>query len=342
MRVDTLCSSYQELLLDIDIFGKLVSAPQVSREELKRVLFDEIHKTKPIPKLEDERYKLSKQVSEEYDITNDFEPELDDSEEVICLDDFIEDDNYSDSLPCKGEESISSEELEEKIEETPSEFSTRDRSSCIRCSGFTETNSWGSAGIEEHVEYSEEVEELEEEYGEYSDDEEDAEASTEYSDGDEDIDEEYNEYSDEDEEDANEEYEEYSDEAGDLGDEYSDKGASTEEYEGYEEYSDEDTLDDNEYEENSEDYPSTSDIASQESTDAVEIPPIVLPSLETQVGGINTSPPVVDNEPKDLLEFLRKYPRSEISFVLGYFSKKEIEKNLLTGRVVKRGSKLYF
>lgn len=48
-----------------------------------------------------------------------------------------------------------------------------------------------------------------------------------------------------------------------------------------------------------------------------------------------------EDEPKDLREFLRKHPHSEVSFVLKYFSKKELQKAIMSGRVIKKGSKLH-
>lgn len=48
-----------------------------------------------------------------------------------------------------------------------------------------------------------------------------------------------------------------------------------------------------------------------------------------------------EGEPKDLREFLRKHPHSEVSFVLKYFSKKELQKAIMSGRVIKKGSKLH-
>ena len=48
-----------------------------------------------------------------------------------------------------------------------------------------------------------------------------------------------------------------------------------------------------------------------------------------------------EDEPKDLREFLRKHPHSEVSFVLKYFSKKELQKAIMSGRIIKKGSKLH-
>lgn len=64
----TLYNSYDEYNIDMDILGKVVSIPQLSRDELKEVVFKELQETHPIPKLEDERYKLSRLVDEDYQI----------------------------------------------------------------------------------------------------------------------------------------------------------------------------------------------------------------------------------------------------------------------------------
>lgn len=68
MQVTTLYSSYDEYNIDMDILGKVVSIPQLSRNELKEIVFKELQETHPIPKLEDERYKLSRPVDEDYKI----------------------------------------------------------------------------------------------------------------------------------------------------------------------------------------------------------------------------------------------------------------------------------
>lgn len=68
MQVTTLYSSYDEYNIDMDILGKVVSIPQLSRDELKEIVFKELQETHPIPKLEDERYKLSRPVDEDYKI----------------------------------------------------------------------------------------------------------------------------------------------------------------------------------------------------------------------------------------------------------------------------------
>ena len=49
----------------------------------------------------------------------------------------------------------------------------------------------------------------------------------------------------------------------------------------------------------------------------------------------------VIEEPKDIREFLRKYPHSDIDFVLKYFTRKDIQSALAKGRVIKKGNKLH-
>lgn len=48
-----------------------------------------------------------------------------------------------------------------------------------------------------------------------------------------------------------------------------------------------------------------------------------------------------DEEPKDLRSFLRKHPHCEMSVVYKYFTKKEVQNALLTGKVVKKGTQLH-
>jgi hypothetical protein len=51
---------------------------------------------------------------------------------------------------------------------------------------------------------------------------------------------------------------------------------------------------------------------------------------------------IQEDEPKDLLQFLRKHPKCEVEYALKYFSKREIEKNIMIGRIIKKNGKLYF
>ena len=88
----TLYNSYDEYNIDMDILGKVVSIPQLSRDELKEVVFKELQETHPIPKLEDERYKLSRLVDEDYQIqVENYAKEFED--EDISVDDLGEDED---------------------------------------------------------------------------------------------------------------------------------------------------------------------------------------------------------------------------------------------------------
>lgn len=89
MQVMTLYDSYDEYNIDMDILGKVVSIPQLSRDELKDVVFRELQETHPVPKLEDERYKLSKPVDEDYQIqVENYNQEFED--EDFSVDDLAE------------------------------------------------------------------------------------------------------------------------------------------------------------------------------------------------------------------------------------------------------------
>ena len=55
----------------------------------------------------------------------------------------------------------------------------------------------------------------------------------------------------------------------------------------------------------------------------------------------NDESPVVEKEPTDIVAFLKKHPKSDISFVLKYFSRKDIDKAMRLGRVFKRKNKLF-
>lgn len=49
----------------------------------------------------------------------------------------------------------------------------------------------------------------------------------------------------------------------------------------------------------------------------------------------------LDAEPKNIMDFLRKHPHSEVGFVLKYFPKKEVQKQIMMGNIIKKGNKLH-
>lgn len=84
-KVQTIHPDYRECILDIDIFGRIVSTPQQSLEELTETLFEEFKRRKPLPTLEARRYELSRFVSQDYQIYYDGELDLQDNETLVDL-----------------------------------------------------------------------------------------------------------------------------------------------------------------------------------------------------------------------------------------------------------------
>ena len=81
----TLVKSYDECILDITVYGSVVSLPQPSEEELKKILFEEFKQRKPMPTLEAKRYELSRKVSSDYKILYTRELELQTNEHLLDL-----------------------------------------------------------------------------------------------------------------------------------------------------------------------------------------------------------------------------------------------------------------
>lgn len=84
-RIRTLHPDYLECILDIEIFGRIVSAPHQSLEELTQTLYEEFKLSTPMPTLEAKRYELSRPVSNNYQVTYDGDPELQDNESLVDL-----------------------------------------------------------------------------------------------------------------------------------------------------------------------------------------------------------------------------------------------------------------
>ena len=218
---------------------------------------------------------------------------------------------------------------------------------------------------EDSVEYEDDTSDTEEEY--YEEDEEyDTEEDEDYEEYDldnEDNEEEYEDYDeeqiveDETNEDIEEDDEEYDEEeiVDDEDEEYEEgqivEDEEDEDYEeDYEEY--EDVVDNEEdIEEQIEEASNNQDITNDVSIDDFEpeFDDIKVEQKQVQVEKPSKpeipkveTPEVKEEEPKDLIQFIRKHPRCEVSFALQYFSKKEIEKNIMMGRIIKKGNKLYF
>ena len=367
MKIPTLYSSLQELYLDVSIYGKIVSARPRNKDELREVLFEEFKLSHPLPSLELQRYELSDLVSNDFDI-GDEELSLSENESLID----ITDEGVTLDIPESYEEipddirvlynyeNRVTDELREKylsygIEEFEGDASILGTVTPNEDSVLTdeEVEQLENGGISEEPEYEEE-QGLEFEFD--SDDNEEDEYEEEYKEEVEDSDEYEEEDSDEEYEieDSDEYEEEYEEEIEDS-DEYEEEIEDSDEYgEEYEEVEDSDEYEE-EYEEEIEDTDSYKEPPDEE--DMLEEPKeqasvssdnkfISSDNFSERASppkkeDITVDEPSIDEVPKDLRQFLRKYPRCDIKFALKYFSKKEIDKAILIGKIVRRGNKLH-
>lgn len=362
MKIPTLYSSLQELYLDVSIYGKIVSARPRNKDELREVLFEEFKLSHPLPSLELQRYELSDLVSNDFDI-GDEELSLSENESLID----ITDEGVTLDIPESYEEvpddirvlynyeNRVTDELREKylsygIEEFEGDASILGTVTPNEDSVLTdeEVEQLENGGISEEPEYEEE-QGLEFEFD--SDDNEEDEYEEEY----------------EEEVDDSDEYEEEYEEEVDDSDSYEEE--YEEEVEDYDEYEEEYEEESDDYEEEVEDSDEYEEEYEEgiEDTDSYKEPPdeedmLEEPKEQASVSSDNkfissdnfserASPPKkeditvdepsIDEVPKDLRQFLRKYPRCDIKFALKYFSKKEIDKAILIGKIVRRGNKLH-
>lgn len=84
-QIQTLYRSYADCILDMDIFGKLVAVPKLPISQLEELYKDEFMQKKPLPTLEQNRYELSRLVSQDYKILYNRALELQDNEELFDL-----------------------------------------------------------------------------------------------------------------------------------------------------------------------------------------------------------------------------------------------------------------
>jgi len=375
-QIPTLYTSYQELLLDLDILGKILSESAINKDELRDLLFEEYKITHPLPTLEDKRYELSDLVSSDYHISYANEVELAENEQLVDLglsdssDDFEFEGNIVVPESIKEQYSYGSvtdkireamleeyynndtEEFNQEIEEIEGVFNTVENHATVyEDSSDTDESydleeddedSYGddySSDDEEEDSYDDDYssdEDDEDSYGDdySSDEEEDSydddytsdEDDESYEDDEEDsYDDDYSSDEDEDDEDEEDSYgDDYSSDEDDDEDSYEDDNYVSEDEEGSSEV---------EFEENIErpiePVPTPIDMVSRNRKDT----PQVTEKSETVVNR--------EEEPRDLREFVRKHPRCEVSFALKYFSRKEIEKYLMMGKILKKGTKLH-
>jgi hypothetical protein len=76
-------------MLDLRIFGQVISTQQQSLDELRDSLFEEFKRKKPLPTLEYKRYELSRLVNPDYKIEYNRELELQDNETLVELNESV-------------------------------------------------------------------------------------------------------------------------------------------------------------------------------------------------------------------------------------------------------------
>lgn len=394
-QIPTLYTNYQELLLDLDILGKILSESAINKDELRDLLFEEYKITHPLPTLEDKRYELSDLVSSDYHISYANEVELAENEQLVDLGLSDSSDNFEfegnivvpesikeqysyGSITDKIRESMieeyysnDTEEFSQELEKVEEVFNTVESHATI----YEDTSDTDEDEyiLDEEESYEDDYSSDEEESYEddYSSDEDEDSYGDDY-DSEEEEDSYNDDYSSEDEEDSSDYEDDYSsdedeeDSYGDgysseddesYGDDYSSEEDSYESDESEEDYYEDDynSEEDSEeiYEENSDNKkePNVTDDIEIEFEEHIErhIEPVptpvdmVLKNKKNTTQVVEKSEIIVnrEEEPKDLREFVRKHPRCEVSFALKYFSRKEIEKYLMMGKIIKKGTKLH-
>lgn len=85
MKIPTRYDTQEELILDLNILGKILQVPSQTIEELTTSLKSEYKMKRPMPTLEQKRYEISSGVSSDYEITNEDELVLRENESLIDL-----------------------------------------------------------------------------------------------------------------------------------------------------------------------------------------------------------------------------------------------------------------
>ena len=397
--IPTLYTNYEECILDLDIYGKIVSTPQQTLEEIEEDLYEEFKRRKPAPTLEHHRYELSRLVSPDVKIKYNRDLELQDNEEVVDL-----------SSSHEVFKPITFEDLTPLVAEVTSMFSYENAvTSSLRQSILEKFNIESGEEFERGVHQTEKLigsvventetilsdEEIDnlgkddiqdddyDDYSVYDSDDSDAEEVTdneEITDTEEDSYDDYDDYdvydySDDSSTNDDEEPEPVDDDVGDSYDDYAD-------YDSYDDYDDLSAYDYSDEPESieSEEGDTTVTTTQDESIDTgasnndfefsnfnddfytadesddglfYEEPPAKPVDKPKPMESIKTVPtpaqiqhvePKIEvdraSEPTDIRQFLRKHPNSEYTFVLQYFTKKQIEDAIKVGKIVKRGTKL--
>ena len=84
-QIATQYDNYQELLLDLDIFGRISADTQLDIKGYKELFFEEFKKQKPMPTMESKRYELSRLVDNDYRVEYNKQLELRENELLVDL-----------------------------------------------------------------------------------------------------------------------------------------------------------------------------------------------------------------------------------------------------------------
>lgn len=85
MKIPTKYDTYEELILDLNILGKILQVPSQTIEELTVSLKNEYRMKRPMPTLEQKKYEISSEVATDYEITHEEELVLGEDEVLVDL-----------------------------------------------------------------------------------------------------------------------------------------------------------------------------------------------------------------------------------------------------------------
>lgn len=391
-------------MLDLRVYGKIISTPQQSIAEKRDSLFKEFKLCKPFPTLEEERYKLSPSVSLEYKINYDKQLIFNDNESVLDLSESgMTLKTVSDEKPCEAlSDNFSYESrLTDRLRDEIIKKYDLDTGEVFAMGVASTEKKFGSVKFEISNIYDEEGESgvpiedeepTEEGYtveGEI-DSEEDGSVEEEIdSDEDELTVSDEDSYEDSEDEDLYDEddYEDVTEDEEDLEEDYEDEEAYEEDFEDEEDLEEDVSGDEEDSYEDDDSYVDTTeededleeeyeDITDEEGTEEIGVsetsqsepspvkpiikPKFYVPEIEDddvdsfiearQEKPIKQNTPVQENTPvarapslqapTDLRSFLRAHPNCKIEEVLKYFSKREVEAEILKGRIIKRNGTL--
>lgn len=84
-QIATQYNNYQELLIDLDIFGRQSETKQLDLQGYEELFYEEFKQRKPMPTMESKRYKLSRLVDNDYRVEYNKQIELREKEYLIDL-----------------------------------------------------------------------------------------------------------------------------------------------------------------------------------------------------------------------------------------------------------------